>query len=753
MLNRGESLKDLRIADYYSSLLHVSGADITLLDNNKVYDGKGNVTGISLSSINDRVTFNNYIAPERDDVTEWLDAFYPINSIILTTTNNNPGNRIANTKWVLEGGGRFTVGVGDGGNKQFSAGGSGVSSGDVAGEYTVKLTNNNLPAHTHNVNVRTLTKGNTVLTNIFCFYFGETINPRGLSEERLFSSNSELTPQVSNNPYSYFLNQDEIEAFQNNTEFNGQKNYRDFLIKQRHEEGYRYTDSDFDPKLASYSLAGWGGRVVNGPGWGGLIDTSISNTKIFIYNSPRPVGVNWSGSNISLQQADYDPRDNDRVHPGRLSSEDLLRARNIIIDILGVEEASVALAGVNRLKELDEEVSESSIPGSYINEQVRGSTTVASKNTGDTQPHNNIPPSYGVYMWRRVPLDFIEPETPLGGGVKKTPENILFRGNITTNKESLNLEDWAKDRGWDGESEAEITINSNVYIYSDIMGEPALTIGNWPNGLTLINKGFIMGRGGDGGSVAAGSAADLSWSIGTPPGKNRGDGWDGSDAININSSSNITILNEGAIAGGGGGGAGSGSGNFGGGGGGAGGGNGGVGSSPSRNKLPGEINAWEIGGVGGAPGQPGGDGGNWRNSTEAVTRSRSNSLFFLQGRGGEAGGGGSGGFKRSGNDPHGGGGGGGRILTPNSRGGAGGDEGGGNGGSANNIGEDSERSKKNFPWGNAAGGGGWGADGGSIVGDIIISTRPVGGKGGNAITSIANSNYTISGGLIYGALE
>ena len=108
----GRSLKNLRIADYYSSLLHLSGFDINSLDDNTVFNGIGQSTGISLSSEGDRVTISNYIAPSSNDLSEWIDAFYPINSIILTATNDNPSNRIANTKWVLDGGGRFLVGVG-----------------------------------------------------------------------------------------------------------------------------------------------------------------------------------------------------------------------------------------------------------------------------------------------------------------------------------------------------------------------------------------------------------------------------------------------------------------------------------------------------------------------------------------------------------------------------------------------------------------------------------------------------------------
>ena len=796
MGNKGESLKGLRIADYYSSLLHLSGANTpaafktleyefigdlgipvtseTREGNNAVYDGLGNTTSILLSSNNDRVTFNNYIMPAATDdeinyfiaqeflggggwrnnrmilgdvireaisgnAIEFLEAFYPINSIILTATNDNPTNRIAGTKWVLESGGRFSVGAG-GEEKTFSPGYKGFSSGDIAGEYEVKLDSNTLPAHTHDVNVRTLEIGNIIFKNIFCYYFGPTVNPRGLTEELAFSETSDLLPDVSDNPYSYFLGQDEIEAFQNNTLFENQENYRDYLIKKRHKEGYRYNDSDFNPKLASYSLAGWGGSVTGGPGWGGFLQTGIPNTKIFITYSPRPAGVRWNSQGIILEAADYDPRDVDRVHPGVFSSENLIKARNIIIDALGEEEAAIALADVSRLRELDEPVENASL-NFYVNEQVKGSTLVRSSNTGTTTSHNNIVPNYGLYVWRRVPLDYVEPEYEVGGNTEVIPQGNIFRGTVTTNKENLKLDDWARDRGWNGLDPAEITINSGVYIFSDDTDIPALTTGEWVNGLTLTNKGFIMGRGGDGGSLAAVRRLNVA----PPEGRNDWSGYDGGDAIFVNTDTRVNIINiKGAIAGGGGGGAGSGTGDFGGGGGGAGGGNGGIGAGLNKN---------ETGGKGGAPGQPGSDGGNWKNiATDRISGKR---RAFLQGRGGQAGGGGSGGFKAKGNDPHGGGGGGGRILSIISSGGDGGDYGGGDGGSSNRKGE-TVNSRENVPWGNAAGGGGWGADGGNCLRKRSvsgISGLPIGGRGGKAIISIDNSQYTITGGIIYGTQE
>jgi len=808
MANRGESLEGLRIADYYSSLLHpVTSLDVELPLQKFIFDGIGNTTGLSLSSndrlitdserdllvsrhehIHDRVVINNYIYPQGYSTpTDWLDAFYPIGSIILTVNNNNPSTRIAGTKWVLESPGRFFVGVG-GTEKIFTPGSVGKENGDMDGAFTDKLGQANLPAHTHDVNVQTTTREivQSRDLNVFSLYFGPNVNPRNLTQEKDYNpAVSNLLPNVSNNPFSYLIGQAEIEAFQNNGSFNGQNKYRDFLIRKRHEEGYRYTDDDFDPKFGNYSLRGWGGAVTGGPGWAGLVNSSIPNTKVFISDSPRPVNVEWVSGGISIQQADYDSRDSDRVHTGRLSSVDLIKSRNIIIDVLGVEEAAIALAGVDRLKELNEEV-DSAATLLYVNSQIKGSNTVASSNQGSTLQHNNIMPSYGFYTWRRVPLDEDEPNTEIGGGTQIIDVNPIFRAVITENKENLNLAEWALDRGWNGIDRAVITIDNDVYIYSDDMNKPALTTGNWPRGLRLINNGFIMGRGGDGGSYAAGRYPEQPWSIGAPPEKNIWDGWDASDAIFINTTDKITITNQGAIAGGGGGGAGSATGNFGGGGGGAGGGRGGVGSYPNFNALPGEPNAWESGGEGGEPGQPGGDGGTWRNlpiitTLRSVRRffSRGNVNAYFGGGGGESGGAGSGGYKRKGNDPHGGGGGGGRILTANAKGGTAVNPeseiyGGGHGGDSNEPGEtvsSTTRSRIKFttaserfgvikgPWGNAAGGGGWGADGGDCLRARHLNrgTRtnalPKGGKGGKAVAIIDGANYSITGGLIYGAIE
>jgi len=136
-----------------------------------------------------------------------------------------------------------------------------------------------------------------------------------------------------------------------------------------------------------------------------------------------------------------------------------------------------------------------------------------------------------------------------------------------------------------GISDIIITVNSGIYVWSDSTSVPGLTIGSANSGdtITLVNNGYIIGRGADGidGWLARG---------GNP----------GGPALTINYPVTINNTNSSAyIAGGGGGG---GSTNYisqAGGGGGAGGGKGGDVNSNGN---------FGAGGAGGLPGQPGGNG-------------------------------------------------------------------------------------------------------------------------------------------------
>ena len=284
---------------------------------------------------------------------------------------------------------------------------------------------------------------------------------------------------------------------------------------------------------------------------------------------------------------------------------------------------------------------------------------------------------------------------------------FIFDPVITSNVLYYDIKTAALAAGWDGNSilYATVTIAPGVYVYSDSTALPALTTGTgYPDNsrVEIINNGYIIGKGGSGGSPEAypkpvGGARVVFWRFGLP----------GGPAMNIGYP--VTITNNSYIAGGGGGGCHAGILSQAGGGGGAGGGQGGWGiSSPG----------WQQGGAGGEPGQVGG-------------------LGFGGFSFGSAGGGG-----------------GGRILPgvggtqgPSGRGGgggAGGSGGGdgtfGDGGSANQPGIQSTGSR-------AGGGGGWGASGGTAVLSVD------GGAGGKAINLNGNAVTFAATGTVWGAIS
>jgi hypothetical protein len=167
-----------------------------------------------------------------------------------------------------------------------------------------------------------------------------------------------------------------------------------------------------------------------------------------------------------------------------------------------------------------------------------------------------------------------------------------FSFTISSHQDQANLRTLAVNAGWNQSSAVVATIASGIYIYST--GGTALTInGSFPNGVTLVNNGYIMGRGGKGTHATGSSAGDLPTA--------------GTDAIALGVA--CTIQNNSYIGGGGGGGGGvillTGSYTYGGvypGGGGAGGGVGG--NSFTFVATPNPV------GVGGAGGGLGGAGAN-----------------------------------------------------------------------------------------------------------------------------------------------
>lgn len=121
---------------------------------------------------------------------------------------------------------------------------------------------------------------------------------------------------------------------------------------------------------------------------------------------------------------------------------------------------------------------------------------------------------------------------------------VLYTHTITTNQQELNLYNYLIAQGWNGSDEVEVTINSGVYIWSDNTAVAALNTGGaYPKGLTIINNGFIMGKGGKGSDLFAYNSGFVT----SVPGA-------GGPAINLTTPVNLNNTN-GYIGGGGGGGA------------------------------------------------------------------------------------------------------------------------------------------------------------------------------------------------------
>lgn len=171
-----------------------------------------------------------------------------------------------------------------------------------------------------------------------------------------------------------------------------------------------------------------------------------------------------------------------------------------------------------------------------------------------------------------------------------------FLTSITTNQQEIDLATYATNNGWDGVAPAEITIDSGVFVFSNNTSVPALTTGNFPNGLTLIVNGFIAGKGGQGGDDSFSSSPDE-------------DGKNGGPALSLGCDVIIIGGTGGYIGGGGGGGGADGASGAGGAGGGDNGDGDGLGGGPGETGGDGDGggSADRIGEGGGAGGGGGGD--------------------------------------------------------------------------------------------------------------------------------------------------
>ncbi len=87
---------------------------------------------------------------------------------------------------------------------------------------------------------------------------------------------------------------------------------------------------------------------------------------------------------------------------------------------------------------------------------------------------------------------------------------VSFAYTSNTANASLNI---ASLSGYSaGKSDVTVTVNAGVYVYSTSTGTPGLTLTGGTSGdtLTLVNNGFIMGRGGAGGAGSSPGPGDGS---------------------------------------------------------------------------------------------------------------------------------------------------------------------------------------------------------------------------------------------------
>lgn len=322
-------------------------------------------------------------------------------------------------------------------------------------------------------------------------------------------------------------------------------------------------------------------------------------------------------------------------------------------------------------------------------------------------------------------------------GLKLGPQIFQFVKTISSNIQGYNLRNDLLANGWDGviPVDAQITVNSGVYVWSDNISIAAFTTGSLvaDSVISIVNNGYIIGRGGNGGNSNPVDTFGV-----TPPAAQAG-----GSAINLNYP--VSITNNSYIAGGGGGGRGG----YSAGGGGAGGGTGGTAFAGTQS---------QTGGAGGAPGSAGSNGSNITGGSYDRKGSGGgggriipgtggaggeNTAASMYGRGGQEGGGGGGGIGDD-DDWSFGGGGGGRA-------------GGGTGGSGITgvTGRDGTTTSGGRGWGdpyyNGGGGGGpWGGSGGASDSN---ANSFAGAAGGKCVNLNGNSVTWVATGTRYGAIS
>ena len=110
-----------------------------------------------------------------------------------------------------------------------------------------------------------------------------------------------------------------------------------------------------------------------------------------------------------------------------------------------------------------------------------------------------------LYAYRRGGGIVPETLTQIGYGTEQSPlklsqfagVNGIWTATVTTNQANFNFYNWAVANGYPGSGPAQIIVAPGVYIYGDNFGYNST--GTFPAMLYIINKGYIIGYGGQGG--------------------------------------------------------------------------------------------------------------------------------------------------------------------------------------------------------------------------------------------------------------
>jgi hypothetical protein len=159
------SLTNTNISTTYLGVLHSNGEQLPTSGQQRMSDGAGNTSAISIGRDCNGVTIcgplsctslqtNQKISTANIELSGVVNHLYPVGSVFLSLDSVNPSIRFTGTTWVPVAQGRFIAGVGEGidhrgTSQQIAVGGTNIT--DTTGEYKHQLTVGEMPAHTHSL--------------------------------------------------------------------------------------------------------------------------------------------------------------------------------------------------------------------------------------------------------------------------------------------------------------------------------------------------------------------------------------------------------------------------------------------------------------------------------------------------------------------------------------------------------------------------------------------------------------------------